>query len=425
MADQNQNWNEVGKNISEMVQNAIDSEDFSKLSQMIQTTVSTAVTSAVNGAVDGTMNGVTQGMHAVGDSINKAAESLRRKGPMPAAQNPWKGNGKYEKKTADYMRVRDIPRNELYSPGASTRAGGYLLTALGGIGCTGLGIATLVLSVVKLTLGAPVEIALGIIIPLLAFCGFVTWRGTGVLGRFRRFKNYIHVLGNRTCITVKELAASVRKSENFTRKDLQTMIEKNMFLQGHLDVDGNSLFVTHEGYEAYLKSQKQLEERKIHQLEEKKNREIRKSGEDLPEDVKKLIADGNDYIEQIRRSNEAIRDEEVTRKLDGLEAVVRKIFQYVEQHPESAPETKKLMKYYLPTTMKLLDSYQKLDENPVRGENIEKSKKEIEMTLDTLNQAFARLFDNLYQDTSMDIASDISVLNTLLAQEGLTGEKIK
>ena len=90
-----------------------------------------------------------------------------------------------------------------------------------------------------------------------------------------------------------------------------------------------------------------------------------------------------------------------------------------------------MMKYYLPTTIKLLDSYEKLTEEELSGQhpdqltNIAKSKKEIEDTLDTLNLAFAKLFDNLYQDTSMDITADISVLHTLLAQEGLTGEEIR
>ena len=58
--------------------------------------------------------------------------------------------------------------------------------------------------------------------------------------------------------------------------------------------------------------------------------------------------------------------------------------------------------------------------SPCRGENIQASKKEIEATLDTLNLAFEKLLDDLFRDSAMDVSSDISVLNTLLAQEGLT-----
>ena len=79
------------------------------------------------------------------------------------------------------------------------------------------------------------------------------------------------------------------------------------------------------------------------------------------------------------------------------------------------------MDYYLPMTVKLLDAYEDMDRQPIQGENIRSSKAEIEKTLDTLNDAFARLLDSVFQDTAWDVSSDISVLNTMLAQEGLTG----
>jgi 5-bromo-4-chloroindolyl phosphate hydrolysis protein len=80
-----------------------------------------------------------------------------------------------------------------------------------------------------------------------------------------------------------------------------------------------------------------------------------------------------------------------------------------------------MMSYYLPTTSKLLDAYCELDEQPVAGQNIESTKKEIENALDTINTAFENLLDSLFEEKAWDISSDISVLNTMLAQEGLTG----
>ena len=65
-----------------------------------------------------------------------------------------------------------------------------------------------------------------------------------------------------------------------------------------------------------------------------------------------------------------------------------------------------------------------MDKQPIQGENILSSKKEIEETLDTLNIAFEKLFDSVFQDKAMDVSSDISVLHTLLAQEGLTEDDI-
>ena len=105
-----------------------------------------------------------------------------------------------------------------------------------------------------------------------------------------------------------------------------------------------------------------------------------------------------------------------------MESIVRKIFERAEAHPEIIPDLKKLMDYYLPMTIKLLNAYADMDRQPIQGETIQASKKEIDATLDTLNLAFEKLLDSVFQDTAMDVSSDISVLQTLLAQEGLTGD---
>ena len=257
----------------------------------------------------------------------------------------------------------------------------------------------------------------------------MSWKGSGTLKQIRKFKNYVKKIGRRECISIEELASASGRSEKEVIKDLQDMLQENMFLQGHLDLDEKKLFVTDSGYQTFLQEKRVRLEQKAKAAEERARAEQEEA--ELPPEVRKLIADGNDYIEKIRRSNDAISDEAVSRKLYDLEAITRKIFEYVKVHPQCADDTKKLMKYYLPTTIKLLDSYEKLTEEEISGQhpdqmtNIVKSKKEIEDTLDTLNLAFAKLCDNLYQDTSMDITADISVLHTLLAQEGLTGEEIK
>ena len=79
------------------------------------------------------------------------------------------------------------------------------------------------------------------------------------------------------------------------------------------------------------------------------------------------------------------------------------------------------MSYYLPTTLKLVQAYCEFDQQSVAGENVAAAKKEIEDTLDTINTAFANLLDSLFEDAVMDVSTDISVLETMLKQEGLTG----
>ena len=97
----------------------------------------------------------------------------------------------------------------------------------------------------------------------------------------------------------------------------------------------------------------------------------------------------------------------------------------MEQNPDCVADIKKLMDYYLPTTVKLLKTYAEMDAQPVDGVNIQATKKEIEDMLDMINAAFEKLLDSLFQDAAWDVSSDISVLQTMLAQEGLTEDGLK
>ena len=215
--------------------------------------------------------------------------------------------------------------------------------------------------------------------------------------------------------TIKDLAKGVRKPEKFVRKDLKKMIKKQMFLEGHLDKGETCLIASDEAYDQYLAAEKNAEQMKKEAAEDPRKK--------LSEEAKKVIEEGDRYIEEIRRSNDAIPGVEVSNKMYHLENVIRRIFQRVEQHPELIDDLHKFMDYYLPTTMKLLKAYEELDKQDVEGENIKTAKQEIENTLDTINTAFENLLDSFYKDTAWDVSTDISVLKTMLAQEGLTGDE--
>ena len=156
---------------------------------------------------------------------------------------------------------------------------------------------------------------------------------------------------------------------------------------------------------------------------ELKKQEKKSPRQQLSEEVKKVIEEGDRYIEEIRRSNDAIPGVEISNKIYHMENVILRIFQRVEQHPELIQDLHKFMDYYLPTTVKLLNAYEELDKQSLEGENIKTAKREIENTLDTINVAFENLLDSFYKETAWDVSADISVLKTMLAQEGLTEEK--
>lgn len=93
-------------------------------------------------------------------------------------------------------------------------------------------------------------------------------------------------------------------------------------------------------------------------------------------------------MRRIKAANDAIPGEVISAKISRMELLVDRIFDRVEQNPDSVNDMRRMMDYYLPTTMKLLEAYEELDAQPVQGENIISSKKEIEDTIDTLNIAF-------------------------------------
>ena len=243
--------------------------------------------------------------------------------------------------------------------------------------------------------------------------------GISGLGQVSRFKRYCRCLGDKTYCKLETLARTTGKNVKFVRKELGKMIDKGLFLEGHLDAEQTYLITSNETYRQFEQSRLALEER---QKQEREAAKLRPAAKEVDPRVQEVLDRGNAFILEIRRCNDAIPGEEISEKISHMELLVRRIFDRVQAHPEVEPDLKKLMDYYLPMTVKLLNAYAEMDAQPVQGETIQASKVEIEKTLDTLNAAFAKLLDDLFQDAAMDVSSDISVLNTLLAQEGLTDD---
>nr|WP_277668647.1 5-bromo-4-chloroindolyl phosphate hydrolysis family protein [Caproiciproducens galactitolivorans] len=156
-------------------------------------------------------------------------------------------------------------------------------------------------------------------------------------------------------------------------------------------------------------------------MEEARAEEEKKQADPKETELLTAIEEGNGYLRQIRAVNDALPGEIISVKLDKLENVTARIFDCVRQHPEKLPDIRRFMRYYMPTTLKLVKAYEEFETQPVQGENITKAKQEIERALDTVNVAFANLLDSLFADEALDISADISTLETMLKQEGLTG----
>lgn len=384
----------MGERIQSMVEDAVASMDFEQLNKNI--------TGSIQSVFEELNIQMPQGTGQKGSSASKV---------------------RYHYGTDRKPEERAVARYVKNPPGTVT---GPLCTALGGV-LTGIfGIASIVMAAVQSAipsagLAVAGHITLSITIPFTFASAVLLAKGLSLSGRVRRFRRYTKLIGQRTYCQVKELASAVGKNEKFVVRDLQKLIESRAFINGHLDAQNTCLMLDDATYRQYLETQEAYRQRTLEAQERQQaDRSIFSSdGIDNP-DLVRAIEEGNRYIEAIRRANDAIPGEEISEKLYRLEALIRKIFEVLKQKPEQLPKLRKFMQYYMPTTLKLVQAYQELDAQPAQGENIRQSKAEIEKTLDTINLAYEKLLDSFFEDAAIDIKSDITVLETMLAQEGLT-----
>ena len=149
-------------------------------------------------------------------------------------------------------------------------------------------------------------------------------------------------------------------------------------------------------------------------------REVGRAGVDPR--IRQIVDEGNAYLIKIHHANDVIEEAEMSDKLARLESVVRRIIVGVHDNPETADDLGQFMSYYLPTTGKLVDAYVDLEEHGEHGPNAEATRREIKSMLDVINDSFEKLSDDMLQDKAWDLQSDMSVLRTMLRQDGLSDD---
>ena len=142
-------------------------------------------------------------------------------------------------------------------------------------------------------------------------------------------------------------------------------------------------------------------------------------------ELDKMIRDGALAVEEMKRLDENIEDEKISQAIRKLEQTSQAIFQQVREAPEKLPQIRKFMDYYLPTTLKLLNAYDRMSSVGVGGENIDGTKERVEQMMGTIVTAFEKQLDSLFGSEALDVSADITVLETILAREGLAGDQMK
>lgn len=264
----------------------------------------------------------------------------------------------------------------------------------------------------------------GFVAVLAAICTAIAAAGGVLRRRAKRFRTYVKAIGNKDFYSIEGFARLVGKKEKYVIKDLKKMIGRRWFREGHLDQQETCFMLTDEAYEMYLDAQAELERRRLDEERRKQEQEMLEQ-DPARKQLKMTIEEGKEYIRRIRSVNDDIPGEDISGKLYRLERVCTRIFEYIEDNPEKLSDIRKFMNYYLPTTLKLVETYHEFSIQPVQGENITVARKEIEEMLDSINGAFEKMFDKLFENDAMDISTDISVLSTMLAQEGLLQDEFK
>lgn len=233
-----------------------------------------------------------------------------------------------------------------------------------------------------------------------------------------RYNLYYNDLRFKSIELIEDLAVYAKQSPKKVIDDLKKAVRYKLIPQGHFGSDDVVFMVSDEIYECYMSKQAVYDRYYRKQVEERLRLEERS------EDIQDILDQGQGYIKKIHESNDIIKDKAISEKLNRLEKVVSMIFHEVDVNPNKADTLGMFMNYYLPTTEKLLTSYIDLNEKEIQGQTIKSTKKEIEEVLDKIIESFESLLDKFYQEQQMDISTDISTLETMLKQEGLSQEKI-
>ena len=137
-----------------------------------------------------------------------------------------------------------------------------------------------------------------------------------------------------------------------------------------------------------------------------------------------VITKGLDMLRTIREENAAIPDPTLSAQMDDLSRRCLQIFRTVSDAPSKAPQVRKFINYYLPTTLKILANYRTMQD---RGVSVQEMRAARDTTVKGMNMvltACQKQIDNLHKDNMMDISTDIDVLEQMLRRDGYTESEI-
>lgn len=134
-----------------------------------------------------------------------------------------------------------------------------------------------------------------------------------------------------------------------------------------------------------------------------------------------LLCEGETAVAEMKRIYASVSDPAVKSKISRLIELTDKIFKDLLDDPDDYKMIKRFSTYFLPTTIKLLNAYDRMGDINAYGDNINATKQRITDILDTTIKAYEKQYDALFANQALDIETDITVLENMLKKEGLSG----
>ena len=237
-------------------------------------------------------------------------------------------------------------------------------------------------------------------------CGAARMKAGRQMGQFA---DYADSVDYHKGLPVSMLADLTHQTKKKALKKLRSYIHKG-WLNAWLDDETETLYLTAEDYRAA--------------------KEAATAAAAQPQPEKEETGDAPLNLDTARRfaavlekEQQLMQDAQAREELAAMHKTTTAICDWLEAHPESQPKTRRFAEYYIPTTLKLLHTYN--DVQGQQGENAETIRRDIAGILHTLNQAYENLYNNLLSDVAMDISSEIAALQGMLANDGLTGREFE
>lgn len=302
-------------------------------------------------------------------------------------------------------------RNPYYQSSSSQRDSGSKLSQMtnpkrgNGMIITGV-IVALIFVMCMIGAGNAGTFTIGLALTVLGI--IMIWYGQEQNKQAKRYREYLNIIGKQNCISLRDLARISNTEFSTVSSDISNLVYQGALgREAYIDKSCQYLVLNADGRKELADKMKLAEERRSKEAEERAREKEEK-----------------DYavLAEIHHLNDEIEDEKISAQIDRIEDLTRQILQYQEEHPDSSSQLRTFLNYYLPTTLKMLNTYAEMEKKSVQGENIKKTRKQIEDIMNKIVTAFEKQLDKLYANERMDVTNEITVLEKMLERDGLTND---